>query len=134
VDFGKTTCSSNHSPFSIPNLYDYASNKNLLVKDALAVTNLLDIFRLPMSRAAYNEYIVFRENLDSLKGDSDQTDIWVYHWSGGLYSSRQYYKYKFQSIMPPPPFCWIWKAKCVPRIKLFAWLLLVDRLNTRDML
>jgi hypothetical protein len=28
----------------------------------------------------------------------------------------------------------IWKSKCVPKIKFFAWLLLNDRLNTRNML
>jgi hypothetical protein len=75
------------------------------LKDGLAATNLLDIFRLPMSRVAYNEYIDFRGNIDDLRGDSDQTDIWVYQWSGGLYSSRQYYKHQFQNVTPAPPFC-----------------------------
>ena len=34
----------------------------------------------------------------------------------------------------PRPFVWIWKTKCVMKIKVFAWLLFRDRLNTRDML
>ncbi len=29
---------------------------------------------------------------------------------------------------------WLWKTKCVMKIKVFAWLLFCDRLNTRDML
>jgi hypothetical protein len=29
---------------------------------------------------------------------------------------------------------WIWKSKCVPTIIFFAWLLLNDRLNTRNIL
>jgi hypothetical protein len=79
-----------HQPFSIkyPNLYTYVNNKNLSLKAGLAAPNLLDILRLPMSRAAYNEFLVFREDLDSLRADSDQDDVWVYQWSGGLYSSR----------------------------------------------
>jgi hypothetical protein len=28
----------------------------------------------------------------------------------------------------------LWKAGCTPRIKIFAWLILVDRLNTKTML
>jgi hypothetical protein len=28
----------------------------------------------------------------------------------------------------------IWKSSCIPRIKFFAWLVLVDRLNTKTML
>jgi hypothetical protein len=28
----------------------------------------------------------------------------------------------------------IWKSRCTPRVKFFAWLILVDRLNTNNML
>jgi hypothetical protein len=123
-------------PFSVrfPNLYDYAINKKMSFKTGLASSNLLDIFRLPISRVAYNEYLIFKEDLDSLRSDTDQTDVWICNWNGGLYSSRQYYKHQFLQVIPPPPFCWIWKAKCMPRINFFAWLLLADRLNTRDIL
>jgi hypothetical protein len=64
-------------PFSLQflNLYVYASNKNLSVKNGLVATNLLDIFRLPMSRLAYNKFLVFKEDLDSLRADNDQTDV-----------------------------------------------------------
>jgi len=81
-------------------IYIYASNKNLLVKAGLATTNLLDIFMLPMSRQAHNEFLVFKEDLDSFRADNDQTNVWVSQWSGGLYSSRQYYRHHFESITP----------------------------------
>jgi hypothetical protein len=29
---------------------------------------------------------------------------------------------------------WVWKSNCTPTIKFFAWLLLNDRLNTRNIL
>lgn len=29
---------------------------------------------------------------------------------------------------------WIWKNRCIMKLKVFAWLLLLDRLNTEDML
>ncbi len=29
---------------------------------------------------------------------------------------------------------WLWKTKCVMKIKFFAWLMFCDRLNTREML
>ena len=31
-------------------------------------------------------------------------------------------------------FKWLWKTKCIPKIKVFCWFLLSDRLNTRKML
>jgi len=33
-----------------------------------------------------------------------------------------------------PIFKIIWKSRCTPRVKFFAWLVLVDRLNTKTML
>jgi hypothetical protein len=100
----------------------------------MATEDLLHLFRLPMSRPAYNEFVLFKEELEPLRNDTDQKDIWVWHWTGGLYTSRMFYKQHFKDVLAPAPFSWIWKAKCMPKINFFAWLLLVDRLNTRYML
>jgi hypothetical protein len=53
--------SIHQQPFSLkyPNLYAYENNKNMSMKAALVVPNLLQIFRLPMSRMAYNEFLFF---------------------------------------------------------------------------
>ena len=37
-------------------------------------------------------------------------------------------------MSPHRPFVWLWKTKCIMKVKVFAWLLFCDRLNTRDML
>mgnify|MGYP003702955895 CR=1 FL=1 len=37
-------------------------------------------------------------------------------------------------IQAPGYLKWIWKSKCTMKVKVFRWLLLIDRLNTRDML
>ena len=34
----------------------------------------------------------------------------------------------------PPYFNWIWKSSCQPKHKMFFWMLLHDRLNTRNLL
>jgi hypothetical protein len=34
----------------------------------------------------------------------------------------------------PPVYQWLWESCCIMSHKMFAWLLLVDRLNTRDIL
>ena len=44
------------------------------------------------------------------------------------------YKFYFRDVTAHEAFGWLWKAKCTPKIKTFGWLLLVDRLNTRNML
>lgn len=90
------------------------------VQSGLSTVELLDLFRLPMSRSAYNEFLVFKEELEPLKSEVDQTDVWVCNWSGGLYSSRMFYKHHFIQIIPLAPLRWIWKAKCMPKIKNFC--------------
>jgi len=117
-----------------PHLFTYVYNKNLSLKELLQVQDILSIFRLPMSRAAYNEFLVFSNLLDDLRAEVDETDVWICHWSRGLFSSSRLYKHNFNDLVPTVPLIWIWKAKCEPRIKFFMWLLLVDRLNTRAML
>jgi hypothetical protein len=37
-------------------------------------------------------------------------------------------------VHPEKAVTWIWKSKCTPKIKFFAWLLLNDKLNTRNTL
>jgi hypothetical protein len=60
-------------------------------------------------------------------------DTWKYKW-GDKFTSKKYYNYSFRNITPPAPFLWIWKSKLWPKLKVFAWLLLADRLSTRNML
>lgn len=116
-----------------PQLHQFASNKSISVNKALLQMDPLALFNLPMSRAAFNEYQMFSEILDQLRENIQHDDIWTYTWNG-LYTSSKYYHLAFASLTPPAPLHWIWKTKCVPRIKFFAWLLLCDRLNTRDLL
>ena len=40
----------------------------------------------------------------------------------------------FKSVTVDSIFPKLWKCKCIPKLKVFAWLLLMDRLNTRDMI
>jgi hypothetical protein len=35
---------------------------------------------------------------------------------------------------PHKSFLWLWKSKCTPTVKFFCWLVLSDRLNSKNML
>jgi hypothetical protein len=123
-------------PFSekFPILYSHTLDENVPLQKALLQADLLSLFRLPMSRLAYNEFMLFRDKLDDFRTDMQEPDVWVVKCRSGLYTSTLYYQHQFKDVNPPPIFSWIWKAKCMPKIKVFSWLLLVDRLNTRGML
>ena len=61
-------------------------------------------------------------------------DVWKWPSKSGDYQSRIYYLSCFSDIVIDPIFGWIWKCSCTLKLKVFGWLLLMDRLNTRDMM
>ena len=86
-----------------------------------------------MSEQAYQEYLslIFDDPFQQL---SNEPDIWSYIWGNDKYSSRKVYATNFLHVQPPAYLKWIWKSKCTMKVKVFGWLLMIDRLNTRDML
>jgi hypothetical protein len=71
--------------------------------------------------------------LQMLPYNMEANDPWTPVW-GSKYSSRRFYSYIFRDIVSHPIFKALWKSRCTPRVKFFAWLILVDRLNTKSML
>lgn len=55
-------------------------------------------------------------------------------FGGNSTTSKRFCLLGFSHMNVPPTFKWMWKSKCIPRLKFFAWLVLVDRLNTKSML
>jgi hypothetical protein len=56
------------------------------------------------------------------------------YWGQRRFLSSHFYRYQFRELRPSRAILDIWKTRCIPRIKFFAWLLLNDRLNTRNIL
>jgi hypothetical protein len=52
----------------------------------------------------------------------------------GKYSSQKIYELIYKVPIAPVTFALIWKTKCQPKQKLFFWLLLHDKLNTKSVL
>ena len=92
-----------------------------------------DQFFLPLSVQAYEEYKVFLEDVTQISLNS-MVDKWTYIWGNDLYSSQKFYKLSFWSIQPAVTLPWIWSSKLYMKVKVFAWLLFLDRVNTRDLL
>lgn len=44
------------------------------------------------------------------------------------------YKFLFAGLEVDPIFSKLWKNKCMTKLKVFAWLFLMDRLNTRGLM
>ena len=66
--------------------------------------------------------------------DGESKDIWKWPSKSGAFMSKLYYDSCFSHLVVDPIFKWIWKCACRLKFKVFGWILLMDRLNTRDMM
>lgn len=96
--------------------------------------DLESIFHLPLTQEAYHELQDMNTYLQDTLYDENSRDRWILAWGNDRNTSKQFYTLVFKGLDAPPTFSSLWKANCIPRIKFFGWLLLMDRLNTRDML
>jgi hypothetical protein len=95
--------------------------------------DLDSIFVLPLSQQALEDLQHLLAHLQGIPYDEHSQDCWKPIW-GNDYTSRKFYKYIFDTIEAHPIFKLMWKSSCTPRVKFFAWLIMVDRLNTKTML
>jgi hypothetical protein len=103
------------------------------VQGIIQAEDLDSIFFLPLSVEAYDELQLLQAQLSAIQYDEDGTDTWEPIW-GGRYTSKKLYNHAYKDVEGHPIFKLVWKSRCTPRVKFFAWLVLVDRLNTKAML
>ena len=117
-----------------PRLYSYAKNKKISVAKFLTSNTLDSQFHLPLPEQAYQEYLGLQELIQNIQVQEDSKDSWHYMWGNSTYSSSKFYNFPYKHVSPPAPFLWIWRSKCCNKLRVFTWLLLMDRLNTRNIL
>jgi hypothetical protein len=119
-----------------PHLLSFAKSTDLTVYQVLETEFLEDLFHLPLSQEAFSEF----EDLEVLCGRIISTfqqgniDSWSYIWGSKEFTTKQAYKALMGTQIVPVHFNWLWKTSCQARHKFFFWLLLHDRLNTRNLL
>jgi hypothetical protein len=60
------------------------------------------------------------------------SDKWSYIWGSDFLTTKQASLVLMYSQPAPPHFNWVWNYSCQSKHKFFFWLLLQDRLNTRN--
>ena len=119
-----------------PRAFSFATQEDISVRDFLGATTLRVTFHLPLSVQAHAETRDLQRLVrdiqlhDSLSGN----DSWNCTWLTQKYSASKYYNFYFREVRAHQTYTWLWKSKVTMKIKVFGWLLLSDRLNTRNML
>jgi hypothetical protein len=112
-----------------PELYSFTTNKVISVKQAKNLENLHDIFQLPLTNEAFQQFTFLLTEINNLNAHIE-TDRWTYIWGTTQFSVHKAYIALTGHMATHPAFSWLWESKCQPKHKVFYWLLLHDKLNT----
>jgi hypothetical protein len=94
--------------------------------------DISQLFQLPLSDEAFDQVLLLAQALEDLQ-ISYLEDVWSYSWGTSL-SPKRAYLHLIGSRQFHPSFKWLWKASAQKQHKVFFWLLLKDRLSTRNIL
>ena len=119
---------------TFPRLFSFALDHHISVRDMISMEDRSELFALPLSQQACQEFRELQTILQGIQLQPQVRDSWLTIWKDGVYSSKRYYQHCLRDQQARKIYAWIWKNRVMLRIKVFAWLMVSDRLNTRDML
>jgi hypothetical protein len=91
------------------------------------------VFALPMSVEAFQEWQEVARLIGNTPIHAHLPDIRSFVW-GNTYTPSKFYNFLFARLPKDKVLNAIWKSKALPKLKVFAWLLFMDRLNTLDIM
>lgn len=120
----------------LPHLFSFTKNPFIFVETAINMEFLEDLFHLPLSLQAYEEFQQLEVICEEIKSFEfrDCNDTWSYIKGSERFSSSKAYTSMIGVKVVPPHFQWVWNSSCQPKHKVFFWMVLHDRVNTRNLL
>lgn len=104
------------------------------VQEAFNCNEFSSMVNLPLSEQAYAEFQMVQVLMLTHNRKEGLKEIWSWKGSDGAYKPKSFYTFMHSSITFNPLLNWVWVSSCTMKIKVFAWMLIMDRLNTKDML
>jgi hypothetical protein len=116
-----------------PRLFSFALDEDISVAALLSMDDITSKFYLPLSIEAFQELQVVQQMASDIPLVPANHDQRSFVW-GRKYTSARYYHFLFERVPKYEIMVAIWSSKTLPKIKVFLWLLMLDRLNTRDIM
>lgn len=116
-----------------PELASFAINPNITVKELRDNNSLFHNFHLPLSSQAFQQLGELEEHWNQAQ-QLHGHDQWIFQWGNSTFSSSKIYKALIGQRPTHPAFLWLWKSKCQMKHKVFFWLVLMVKVNTRGTL
>ena len=79
------------------------------------------------------EFLSLKDFLMLHEVEPSAMDVWYWHGSDKFYTPKRFYIQMHFNLPFNPLLNWIWSSSCTMKIKVFAWMMIMDRLNTKDM-
>jgi hypothetical protein len=111
-------CGSSILQTSYPQLFSYTKDKFITVRLVLELEAREDLFHLPLSIEAYEQFCELEIILQSLQQNNDK-DRWSYIWGNESYSSSKAYKHLLGSNVVHLGFHCLWSTSCQQKHKVF---------------
>jgi hypothetical protein len=103
---------------SFPQLHSFAKSDTITLRSVLQTKNFEDLFNLPLSEVAYEQFCELIILLQGLPV-SEKNDKWSYIWGNGTYTMSKTYDHLMGHAYVHPAFKWIWRSKCQIKQKVF---------------
>ncbi|KAG8062309.1 hypothetical protein GUJ93_ZPchr0003g17029 [Zizania palustris] len=119
---------------ALPRLFSFARHHKCSLRAFLENPDLATHFFLPLSEEAFGELSQLQLLFMDIQHDSASNDIWNYIWGSEVFSTKKFYYNTYRHCTIHSTYRWLWACRCSNKLKVFFWLLLKDRLNTRNIL
>jgi hypothetical protein len=117
-----------------PRLYSFVINEDISVAAFQNAEDIFSHFILPLSNEAFHELQLVFELLLQNPIEANSTDHRIFSWGNSAYAPSKFSNFMFAQIPGDDTLSAIWKSRMLPKLKVFSWLLILDRLNTRDLM
>lgn len=97
------------------------------------IISIITWFNLPLSQQAHSQMLQLQTELPDIQMN-DSSYRWVYIWNSNQFSDRKAYNHMSGHLTLHPVYKWLWSCSCQNKHKVFFWLLIKDRLSTRELL
>ena len=82
-----------------PRLFSFAMDVNLSVRDVMQTQDRTELFHLPLSQQAFEEFELLQVDLGNFVLEPRASDVWKTIWKDGTFSSNRYYKHCFKEVV-----------------------------------
>jgi len=117
-----------------PQAFSFAKDKQINVRKAFTIDDIINLFNLPLSQIAFQQVQEIQQQMETYNRNEQDQDVWTYSAQSSSYRVQKAYKLLMGHQPVEPALKWLWKSYCQPKHRVFFWLLMNDRLSTKNIL